>query len=280
MDTELPKRRNGAHVLDTFVDTLSLNDALERAGSWTESPKARYVCFCNVHSIVTATVRSDFASTLGNADLVLPDGTPVAWTLKLLGFRTQKRISGPEFMWKYCELAEARQASVFLYGNRPSTLDKLRQVLHESFPNLRIVGSHSPPYRKLSAAEDDAVVAEINASGADIVFVSLGCPKQELWMASHRDRVGAVMLGVGAAFDYHAGIRQRPPAWVQNVGFEWLCRLALEPKRLWKRYLIANSIFVCRATGQIIDHTLNRRIKFTTVARDRLPQKDTASDRI
>jgi N-acetylglucosaminyldiphosphoundecaprenol N-acetyl-beta-D-mannosaminyltransferase len=258
MNSDLRYTRGGAQILDTFVDSLSIVDALEQTGDWARLRSSRYICFCNVHALVTASVRSDLAKTYDDADLVLPDGAPVAWMLRVLGYKTQKRISGPDFMWQCCARAQDYRASVFLYGNTQTTLEALERILHEAFPRLRIAGMLSPPYRPLTSAEDDAIVNRINNCGAHIVFVSLGCPKQELWMAKHRDRVQAVMLGVGAAFDFHAGTVQRPPVWVQNLGFEWLCRLAQEPKRLWKRYLLANSIFVYRAVGQAIDHALNR----------------------
>jgi N-acetylglucosaminyldiphosphoundecaprenol N-acetyl-beta-D-mannosaminyltransferase len=259
MNSDLRDTRGGAQILDTFVDSLSIVDALKQTGDWARLRSSRYICFCNVHALVTASVRSDLAKTYDDADLVLPDGAPVAWMLRVLGYKTQKRISGPDFMWQCCARAQDQQASVFLYGNTQTTLEALERILHEAFPRLRIAGVLSPPYRPLTSAEDDAIVNRINNCGSRIVFVSLGCPKQELWMAKHRDRVQAVMLGVGAAFDFHAGTVQRPPVWVQNLGFEWLCRLAQEPKRLWKRYLLANSIFVYRAVGQAIDHALNRR---------------------
>jgi N-acetylglucosaminyldiphosphoundecaprenol N-acetyl-beta-D-mannosaminyltransferase len=259
MNSDLRDTRGGAQILDTFVDSLSIVDALQQTGDWARLHSSRYICFCNVHALVTASVRSDLAKTYDDADLVLPDGAPVAWMLRVLGYKTQKRISGPDFMWQCCAHAQDHQASVFLYGNTQTTLEALETILHEAFPRLRIAGLLSPPYRPLTSAEDEAIVNRINNCGSHIVFVSLGCPKQELWMAKHRDRVQAVMLGVGAAFDFHAGTVQRPPVWVQNLGFEWLCRLAQEPKRLWKRYLLANSIFVYRAIGQAIDHALNGR---------------------
>jgi N-acetylglucosaminyldiphosphoundecaprenol N-acetyl-beta-D-mannosaminyltransferase len=215
--------------------------------------------FCNVHSLVTASVRCDLAKGYADADLVLADGTPVAWMLRLLGYPRQKRISGPDFMWQYCASAQCLGAPVYFYGNRQATLDKLVVRIRESFPDLQIAGTMSPPYRPLTSEEDEAIVDAINSSGAKICFVSLGCPKQELWLNAHRNRLNAVMLGVGAAFDYHAGTLRRPPAWVRNSGLEWFCRLGQGPKRLWKRYLLANSIFVYRAAAQAIDHTLNGR---------------------
>jgi len=246
--------RRGTRLLETFVDAMSVSDALTKASNWTGQSRGRYICFCNVHSLVTATVRPDLAQMLNDADLVLPDGSPVAWTLRLLGFEAQKRVSGPDFMWEYCALVQERRKSIFLYGNRSATLDKLRSVMRDAFPNLHVAGWHSPPFRPLSAVEDEEVVKKINGSGADVVFVSLGCPKQEIWMAVHRTRINAVMLGVGAAFDYHAGSVRRAPPWVQDAGFEWLHRLIHEPRRLWKRYLIANSIFMWRASADVLNH--------------------------
>jgi N-acetylglucosaminyldiphosphoundecaprenol N-acetyl-beta-D-mannosaminyltransferase len=259
MDVEMWSARSGARILDTFVDSLSLTEALEKSSEWAQSPRARTVHFCNVHSLVTASVHPAFAQSCRDADLILPDGSPVAWMLRVLGYPAQKRISGPDFMWLYCAAMQERNGSVYLYGNKQTTLEKLANVLHETFPQLRIAGMLSPPYRTLTNDEDERIVNEINASGAQVVFVSLGCPKQELWMMAHRGRIHAVMLGVGAAFDYHAGTVQRPPLWVQNSGLEWFCRLTQEPKRLWKRYLIANAIFTFRAFGQTFDHVFKRQ---------------------
>jgi len=253
------RNRSGSPILDTFVDSLSLGECLDIASGWANSPTPRTICFCNVHALVTASVRADLAKAYAEADLVLPDGAPVAWMLRLLGHRRQKRISGPDFMWQYCQRANQIGASVYLYGNRQATLDTLASRLKGSFPDLQIAGMMSPPYRPLTQEEDDAIVETINASGARVCFVSLGCPKQELWITAHQTRVHTVMLGVGAAFDYHAGNVRRPPMWVRNSGFEWLCRLFQDPKRLWKRYLLANSIFAWRAAAQALDHALNGR---------------------
>jgi N-acetylglucosaminyldiphosphoundecaprenol N-acetyl-beta-D-mannosaminyltransferase len=195
---------------------------------------------------------------LNDADLVLPDGAPVAWTMRMLGFGGQERVSGPDFMWDYCAVAQEQNTSIFLYGNRTATLDKLMSVMRESFPGLCVAGAHSPPFRQLSDEEDEAVIKMLNASGAGVIFVSLGCPKQELWMASRRNRINAVMFGLGAAFDYHAGSVRRAPPWMRKAGFEWLHRLTHEPRRLWKRYLIANSIFLWRAAADVSHHFSKR----------------------
>jgi N-acetylglucosaminyldiphosphoundecaprenol N-acetyl-beta-D-mannosaminyltransferase len=184
--------------------------------------------------------------------MVTPDGAPVAWMVRRLGYSDQQRINGPDLMWKYCALAAHRGESIYLYGGTPETLGTLQRRLVREFPGLRVAGAYSPPFRTLTAAEDATAVASINASGAGTVWVSLGCPKQETWMATHRGRVNAVMIGVGAAFDYHAGTVHRAPLPVQRLGLEWLYRLISEPRRLWRRYLITNTLFVFGAARQLM----------------------------
>ena len=155
-------------------------------------------------------------------------------------------------MWRYCQQAASTGTSVFLLGSTEATLHALEQRLKAAFPQLRIAGLLSPPFRALTPAEDADLVERVNASGAGVVFVSLGCPKQERWMAEHRGRIHAVMLGVGAAFDFHSGLVRRAPAWMRNAGLEWLHRLASEPGRLWKRYLSTNSAFIAGAIRQLL----------------------------
>ena len=189
---------------------------------------------------------------VASADMATPDGAPVAWMLRRQGVRGQPRVTGPDLMEAYCAHAAASAEPLFLYGSTDETLRRLQLELRRRWPTLRIVGTHSPPFRPLSAAEDDAVVRQINQSGAGTVWVSLGCPKQEQWMASHSGRIDAVMIGVGAAFDFHAGTVARAPAWARNHGLEWLHRLCSEPGRLWKRYLHTNSVFIAAALRQLL----------------------------
>jgi N-acetylglucosaminyldiphosphoundecaprenol N-acetyl-beta-D-mannosaminyltransferase len=244
--------RTGAKVLGSFIDAPVWSVALQRIVGWTARRESRYVCICNVHSVVTASRDSAFGSVLNQADMATPDGAPVAWMLRRLGFAGQVRINGPDLMWRYCARAAETGQPMFLYGGSAETLELLQLRLLEQFPGLQFAGAYSPPFRPLTAAEDDAVVERINASGASVVWVSLGCPKQELWMAAHRGRVRAVMVGVGAAFDYHAGTLSRAPQWMQNIGLEWLHRLVSEPRRLWRRYLITNTLFIFGALKQLV----------------------------
>ncbi|HEY4374008.1 MAG TPA: WecB/TagA/CpsF family glycosyltransferase [Burkholderiales bacterium] len=245
------ERRRGARVLGAFIDALDWDEVLDLIQRWARTHTSRSVCCCNAHSLVTMRQSSEVDAAIGSADLSVPDGMPVAWMLRKLGFASQPRLNGPDLMWRYCRLAEREGTTIFLYGNRDSVLEILRARLQGAFPRLRVAGMIAPPYRPLTEAEDEEVVARINDSGAGVVFVSLGCPKQEMWMAQHRTRIHAVQIGVGAAFDYHAGTLKRAPLWMQRHGLEWLHRLCTEPRRLWRRYFYTNALFVLGAGKQL-----------------------------
>lgn len=240
------------NVIGSPIDMLDWKWAVQRISDWAHAKDSRVVCICNVHSVVTARQDPEFAQVIREADMATPDGAPVAWLLRKLGATGQDRINGPDLMWKYCAHAAVTGESIYLYGASEATLAELVKALSARFPDLRIAGSYSPPFRPLTLAEDEAVVQAINQSGAGVVWVSLGCPKQEKWMAAHRNRIQAVMVGVGAAFDYHAGTIQRAPLWMQKNGLEWLHRLASEPRRLWKRYLVTNTLFIWFAVRQLL----------------------------
>ena len=244
-------QRITATVLGAPIDAVCWGDALTRIQGWAARHESRSVFICNAHSVVTARHDPAFAQALAAADMATPDGAPVAWLMRRLGHTSQGRISGPDLMWRYCQVAAGKGEGIFLYGAAPQTLDLLEQSLLAAFPTLRICGKRSPPFRVMTAEEDQHDVDLINQSGAGVVWVSLGCPKQELWMARHVGRIQAVMVGVGAAFDFHAGTVQRAPLWMQRSGFEWLHRLASEPRRLWRRYLVTNSQFIAGALGQL-----------------------------
>ncbi len=236
----------GASVLGVHIDALTWDGAQARILSWARGHESRYVCICNVHSIVTGGRDADFHRVLNDSDLATPDGMPLVWWLRRAGFRNQARIEGPELMLRLCELAAREGISVFLYGGSESSLHLLQERMLVRFPELRIVGAISPPFRTLTPEEDAQISENINRSGAGLVFVGLGCPKQEAWMWRRRGQVHAVMIGVGAAFDFHAGRLQRAPCWMQRSGLEWLFRLISEPRRLWRRYLTTNTTFVLR----------------------------------
>ena len=244
--------RRGAHVLGAFVDALTWDEALARISAWAAARESRYVCLCNAHMVVTTMQDQYFLRVVNEADMATPDGIPVAWMLRRLGFREQQRMSGANLMWRYLALAEARGDAAYFYGGTDATLTLLSARLRAAFPGLRIAGTYSPPFRPLTLEEDAEDVARINDSGAGAVFVGLGCPKQETWMAAHRGRIRAVMFGVGAAFEFHAGVINRAPLWMQRWGLEWLHRLCSEPRRLWKRYLVTNTLFILGAFRQLL----------------------------
>ncbi len=244
--------RKGASVLGSHIDALSWEDTINIICGWAVNRESRYVALCNVHSIVTALLDKNHVSDLNAADMTTPDGMPIAWALRKLGFPAQQRINGPDLMWNYCAKAEKTGQKIYFYGSTIAVLSILESKLSAAFPELQIAGMYSPPFRELTAAEDAEVVERLNASGANVIFIGLGCPRQERWMFQQRGKINAVMIGVGAAFNYHAGTTKRAPVWMQNAGLEWLHRLASDPKRLWKRYLITNSIFIFAITAQLL----------------------------
>jgi|SRR5882672_1137819 len=233
-----------ASVLGSHIDAVGWGDCLDRIIGWASKRESRYVCMCNVHSVVTARRDSGFGAVINDADLAAPDGAPVAWRLRALGYAGQQRINGPDLMWKCCARAAAEGLPVFLYGGTAVLLWRLSTRIQRYIPRLKIAGCYAPPFRPLTPAEDAEVACTIEDSGARIVLVALGCPKQEAWAAAHRGRIHAVMIAVGAAFDFHAGVTTRAPHWMREVGLEWLHRLATEPRRLWRRYLVTNTLFV------------------------------------
>ena len=239
-------------VIGAPIDVVYWGGAVATLLRWAAAGESRYVCACNVHSVVTAQSDERLAASVRGADMVLPDGAPVAWLMRKSGYTAQQRVSGPDLMWRYFAAAAVYGESIFLYGGSTNTLDRLSARITAKFPGLRIVGAHSPPFRTLTSEEDQAVVDMINASGATTVWVSLGCPKQEVWMAEHRDRVQSVLVGVGAAFGFHAGTTRRAPRWMQRFALEWLHRLLSEPRRLWLRYLSTNTVFVLAAVRQLM----------------------------
>lgn len=239
-------------VLGTPIDAIAAPQVVARLVGWGRRREPRTVCLCNVHSVVTAMRDPSLAAALHGADLALPDGAPVAWMLRRLGAAGQRRVSGPDLMEAGCAALAGAGVPVFLLGSTPATLDALAARLQARWPSLRIAGTHAPPFRPLAPAEEDALVARLNDSGAGVVWVGLGCPKQERWMAAQGARVQAVLVGVGAAFDFHAGVQARAPRWMREHGLEWLHRLVREPRRLARRYLVTNSLFLWAAAAQLL----------------------------
>jgi N-acetylglucosaminyldiphosphoundecaprenol N-acetyl-beta-D-mannosaminyltransferase len=218
-----------------------------------------YVCVSNVHMCMEVFDSAEFKSVVNNADLVIPDGRPLSWAQKLLGHKNAEQVRGQDIMNAICEQSGTKKLNIGLYGGSSDEL--LKQVITElktSYPDINITFSYSPPFRPLTDEEDSDIVKQINDADVNVLFVGIGCPKQERWMAEHKEQLNCVMLGVGAAYDFIAGSKKHAPRWMQRVGLEWLFRLLSEPKRLWKRYLQQNPRFIYYFSKQLINHKLGR----------------------
>jgi N-acetylglucosaminyldiphosphoundecaprenol N-acetyl-beta-D-mannosaminyltransferase len=229
-----------------------------------------YVCVAATHTVVACQDDAGLHDAVHGAALVLPDGQPLVWALRALGHPIRRRVYGPDLMAAYCGRSATTGIRLFLYGGRnQGALVQLALNLRRRYPGVQIVGGYSPPFRELSAEEQDVVVAEINQAAPDVVWVGIGVPKQEKWMAAMRDRLRApVLIGVGAAFDFHAGLVPQAPRWMQNAGLEWLYRLIQEPGRLWRRYLTHNPRFLAGFARQYARHRRARRRRGGRAARD------------
>jgi N-acetylglucosaminyldiphosphoundecaprenol N-acetyl-beta-D-mannosaminyltransferase len=239
-------------VLGVPVYAVSFAAAQDLVMTWAHARESRYVVLANVHVVVTASREHGFGSVVSAADLAAPDGSPIAWMLRRLGHAGQEQVPGPDLTWALLGRCQAENLPVYFYGGTGKTLALLRERVSVAFPGLNVAGMESPPFRPIDVREDAQTISQINSSGAGIVFVGLGCPKQEQWMLDHRGRVQAVMLGVGAAFDFHAGTVSRAPEWMRAHGLEWLHRLLSEPRRLWRRYLVTNTLFILGAAKQLL----------------------------
>jgi N-acetylglucosaminyldiphosphoundecaprenol N-acetyl-beta-D-mannosaminyltransferase len=202
-----------------------------------------YVCVANVHMVTIARRNAGLLRVMENAKLVTSDGMPLVWALRQQGFKYAERVAGPDLVGPLCELAAKEGLPIYFFGGTPKTVQALNKVIARRFPALQVAGCEAPPVLPQRPVVDPAVVERINASGARIVFVGLGCPKQEFWMEAYTPHLSAVLIGVGVAFDLTAGTVPRAPLWMQERGLEWLFRLAAEPQRLLRRYLVTNTLF-------------------------------------
>jgi N-acetylglucosaminyldiphosphoundecaprenol N-acetyl-beta-D-mannosaminyltransferase len=254
-------------ALPERVDVLGVPLAVsdyEHVVDWMEEMIAAggrgYLTAAAVNLVMSAREQPETAAAVGEATLAVPDGQPLVWALKALGHRDATRIYGPDLMAAFCARAAQHGIPVYLYGGRtPEALAMLQARLRERFPGLHIAGAYSPPFRPLSEVEQAEVVERIDASGAAVVWVGTGQPKQERWMQEMRPRLSAPLLvGVGAAFDFHAGLVSQAPGWMQRAGLEWVYRLSREPRRLWRRYARYNPRFVAAFAAQYARHLRGR----------------------
>jgi N-acetylglucosaminyldiphosphoundecaprenol N-acetyl-beta-D-mannosaminyltransferase len=246
-----PVANGSLAVVSCRVDATNYEEATRLILDAARHSKRGYVCAANVHMIMEAHDDPSFARVIDGASLVTPDGMPLVWVMKALGREDQRRVYGPTLMLELLEGAARNDLPVGLLGGTPRVLEKLAARMRARYLGLRIAFAESPPFRSLSKDEDDRLVSRIDGSGARLLLVALGCPKQERWMATHADRVRPIMIGVGAAFDLHAGTLRQAPAFLQACGLEWAFRLAMEPRRLLMRYAKHNPRFFYLASRQV-----------------------------
>lgn len=213
-----------------------------------------------VHGLVTAVREQSVGQAVKSIDMVVPDGQPVRWAINAFhGVGLKDRVYGPTLTLHVLQHANEHGLSIFLYGSTRQTLESLARFIHEKYPRVPIVGKHVDRFRDATTEEDIEDIQTINQSGAHIVLVGRGCPRQEIWVANHLGKVHAVMMAVGAAFDFHAGTLRQAPVWMQKNGLEWLFRLIMEPRRLWKRYLTTNSYFIGLCLKEMLNRFFSRR---------------------
>lgn len=245
--------------LGVRVSAVNIGAVLDTIDRWIQRREGRYVCVTGVHGIMESYRDPAIRGVHNRAGLVVPDGMPLVWLSRLRGCRTVGRVYGPDLMLAMCERSLRRGYRHFLYGGAPGVAERLAERLKTKFPGLRIVGLYSPPFRALSVQEDRAISEAIERARPDIVWVGISTPKQELWMAQHVQRLSpTVLIGVGAAFDFCAGLKKQAPRWMMHLGFEWLYRLMQEPFRLGPRYLKNNPWFIWCMTSQLLGFSVSK----------------------
>jgi len=226
-----------ADILGVLYSPVNHSRVVERIQSWIKTQTKAYVCVSPAHSVMDCVQDPRLYPLFNSSGMTVPDGMSVAWLLRLKGFREVERVAGTELMREILGISVARGWKHFLYGGTPSVAAAMPAILREQFPGVQIAGSFSPPFRELTQEEDQEIISLINQSGADIVWVGISSPRQEIWMNRHLGRLSVpVMIGVGAAFDFLSGSKLRAPRWMQQAGLEWLFRLYMEPVRMWPRY--------------------------------------------
>lgn len=243
--------QNRKRVLSLFAHVVTHQSVIERVAELGERGEGGYVCFLTAHMVMESYDKPEFGAKVNNADLIIPDGMPVVWLQKIQDAKEATRVRANDLMIMLFAFAEQRNLKIGFYGGRHEVLTAMVNRAKEEYPNLQIAYAYSPPFRPLTAEEDQKITREINESGTQFLFLGLGCPKQENWMAEHKGKLKAVMLGVGASFDFYAGNVKESPPWIGRLGLEWLFRLTQEPKRLWRRYLILNPRFIWLAILQL-----------------------------
>jgi N-acetylglucosaminyldiphosphoundecaprenol N-acetyl-beta-D-mannosaminyltransferase len=247
-------------VLGVPVSAITMGQALAQIDYWVATGARQYVCITGVHGVMESTRDPELRTIHARAGLVTPDGMPLVWLARAAGYQVE-RVYGPDLMLAVCGASVERGYRHFFYGGGEGVADRLAGRLSAMFPGLRIAGTYTPPFGTVSPDQSDAIVAAINDAQPDIVWVGLSTPRQERWMSAHVDRLTAsVLVGVGAAFDFNAGLKRQAPRWMQRSGLEWSFRLATEPRRLWRRYLQNNPEFVWRIAHQFMRHSFGQSV--------------------
>ena len=255
MSAEIISKNSGlerVRVVSLFPNVVSADSAIEHINELVTAKNGGYVCFSTVHMVMESHDNAEYGERVNGADVIIPDGMPLVWMQKRQGAKNANRVRANDLMIMLCAFAEKNNLTVGFYGGQQKVIDAMLKRAKNDFPNLKVVYAYSPPFRPLTNEEDAEITAEINRKKPDLLFMGLGCPKQENWMAAHKNKVSAVMLGVGASFDFYAGNVRESPEWLGKLGLEWLFRLTQEPKRLWRRYLILNPRFMWLAARQLL----------------------------
>ena len=247
-------------ILGVEISELNYQKALENIKSWIDEDKRKYVCVANVHLVMECQKDGRLLKRVNNAGLVTPDGIPLVWLSKLYGKKGIERVYGPDLTLKVCQLSEKEGYSIFLLGGNRGRSKHLKQILIKKFPSLSVVGAEDTPQRPIPTKKNTQIIEKINRSGADIVLVGMGCPHQELWMSKNCEKLSSnVLIGVGAAFDFITKSVKQSPGWMQTAGLEWLFRLTQDPKRLFYRYTVLNSLFIIVIVRQLFNDFILKR---------------------
>lgn len=259
------------NIIKLNIDTGNYRSFIDRIISFSRGNDSHYVCVANVHMLIESYWDKVFAEAVNGSDITTPDGMPLTWAMQLLHGVKQDRVTGMDLLPDLLTECSYNSIPVFFYGSTESTLNKTKSILGTKFPNLEISGTYSPPFRALNQDEENDIAEMINASGARLIFVILGCPKQEKWMASMKGKINATMIGIGGALPVLLGLQRRAPMWVQKAGCEWLFRLVQEPKRLFKRYFVTNTLF---------SYLLAKEYVFQKISKPKNPSKKIYRDQI
>jgi N-acetylglucosaminyldiphosphoundecaprenol N-acetyl-beta-D-mannosaminyltransferase len=245
--------RPAAHLLGVDVDAIDMDGALRRVAASLKSPNKSYVCVAGVHGVMEARRNPQLLDVYAGSEMTIPDGMPLVWVGRMQGHCAMQRVTGPDLMLEVFRRKEFAHVTHFLYGGREGIAEELRDKLTARFPWVKIVGTHTPPFRELSDSEAAEFINTISRLKPDIVWIGISCPKQEVFMARYLPELKTrLMFGVGAAFDYHTGHIRDCANWIKLAGLQWLHRLLQDPRRLWKRYLRNNPAFVWHITRQML----------------------------